>query len=76
MKRGTYCVGVIGFGGIFQGLHLDGWRKLDDVEVIAAADVSAEALKKAKQCGIPHVFEDYRKLLEIDEIDIVDICAP
>ena len=77
MKNGKYAVGMIGAGGIAMGCHLPGWKQLSDVEVIAVADVSEEAREKAsRDFEIPHVFEDYNKLLEMDEIDIVDICTP
>ncbi len=76
MKNGKYCIGFIGFGGIARMAHLPGWRKLSDVEVIAVADKSEMARKNAEEDGIKYIFEDYKKLLEIDEIDIVDICTP
>ncbi|MCM8830244.1 MAG: Gfo/Idh/MocA family oxidoreductase [Candidatus Omnitrophica bacterium] len=76
MKGKKYCVGFIGFGGIAQVCHIHGWKKLNDVEVIAVADPSEEAQRRAKEeFGIPMVFNDYRKLLEVEEIDIIDICA-
>ncbi len=76
MKGKKYGVGIIGFGGIARSCHLPGWKKLDDVEVLAIADPSHESRDKAKkEFGIPVVLDDYKKLLEIDEIDIVDICA-
>ncbi|MDD3725761.1 MAG: Gfo/Idh/MocA family oxidoreductase [Candidatus Ratteibacteria bacterium] len=76
MKGKKYGVGFIGFGGIAQSCHLPGWKKLNDVEVLAVADPFDIARKKAQEeFGIPMVFDDYKKLLEVDEIDIVDICA-
>ena len=77
MKNGKYCVGFIGFGGIARMAHLPGWKKLNDVEIYAVADVSESARNYAKEeIKIPYVFKDYKKLLEIEEIDIVDICTP
>lgn len=76
MKGKKYCVGFIGFGGIARACHLPGWKKLDDVEVLAVADPSEQAKKSAKEeFGIPLIFDDYKKLLEVEEIDIVDICT-
>ncbi|MCX8082936.1 MAG: Gfo/Idh/MocA family oxidoreductase [bacterium] len=76
MKNKKYKVGFIGFGGIARYGHLAGWKSLSDVEVVAIADPSDGAKKAAKEDGIPLVFDEYKKLLEIEEIDIVDICAP
>ncbi len=77
MKGKKYGVGIVGFGGIAKACHLPGWKKLDDVEILGAVDSSDMARKSAKEeFSIPNVFEDYRKLLEIDEIDIIDVCAP
>lgn len=76
MKNGKYCVGFIGFGGIARMAHLPGWRKLPDVEIIAVADKSEVARKEAEKEGIKYIFDDYKKLIEVEEIDIVDICTP
>jgi len=77
MKNGKYCIGFIGFGGIARMAHLPGWKELNDVEIYAVADISESARNYAKEeLKIPYVFENYKKLLEIEEIDIVDICAP
>ncbi|MCM8811233.1 MAG: Gfo/Idh/MocA family oxidoreductase, partial [Candidatus Omnitrophica bacterium] len=77
MKDGKYLVGFIGFGGIARGPHYTGWKKLQDVEVIGIADPSEEVRNIAKnEFGIKYVFENYDDLLKIEEIDIIDICAP
>ncbi len=76
MKKGKYFVGFIGFGGIAK-VHYSGWKKLPDVEVVAISDPSEDVRNIAKnQFGIKYVFSDYKEMLKIDEIDIVDICAP
>jgi len=44
--------------------------------VVAAADiVPGRAAETAERFGIPHAFEDYHKILEMDEIDAVDVCT-
>ncbi len=51
--------------------------KQADVKIIAVADVNEEAAKKAaERFEVKHVFSDYKKLLEMDEIDAVHICTP
>lgn len=66
-------VGMIGVGQIGK-IHLDKYRKLP-VEVVALTDVDeAEGKRVSAEYGIPQVFTDFRKLLEIDEIVAVDVC--
>ncbi|MCX7916700.1 MAG: Gfo/Idh/MocA family oxidoreductase [bacterium] len=77
MKNGKYLIGFIGFGGIARGPHYSGWKKLPDVEVFGISDPSEAVRKFAKdELGIKYVFENYEDLLKIEEIDIIDICAP
>jgi predicted dehydrogenase len=66
-------IGIIGVGQIGTH-HLEGYEKLP-VEVVAAADVSEEARKRAAdRFGIKRTLADFRELLEIEEIAAVDVC--
>src|SRR5829696_705106 len=72
----TIRVGMIGCGQIAQG-HLATYSKMsaDDVKVGAAADIDQVCLGgTAEKFGIPNVCTDFRKLLERDDIDAVDVC--
>jgi predicted dehydrogenase len=71
-------VGLIGCGGIVTGAHLKpGWLVVPDVELVAACDINATlATKLATDFKIPNVFTDFRELLKMEEIDVVDICTP
>ena len=65
-------VGVIGSGGIARSAHLPNYRKIENVEIIAVADINLEAAKKAsEEFAVPHSFANYEELLGIDEIDAV-----
>ena len=67
-------VGVIGVGQIGKS-HLNNYSKMEHVEVVAVADVAeAEANRVAALHGIPDVYTDFRKLLERDDIQAVDVC--
>lgn len=67
-------VGVIGIGMIGKH-HLNGYKGMPDVEVVAVADINkAEATRVATEYGIPKVFTDYHDLLAVPEIDAVDVC--
>lgn len=71
-------IGLIGSGGIAQNAHLPGYTAIPDLcEVVALADINPEAAKAASEkFNVKHVFDDYRKMLEMDEIDAVSVCTP
>ncbi|HEV2471129.1 MAG TPA: Gfo/Idh/MocA family oxidoreductase [Chthonomonadales bacterium] len=71
-------IGVIGTGGIANGAHLPGYSQIpDECEIVALCDIDPVALEKtAEKYPVKHIFEDYRKLLEIPEIDGVSVCTP
>jgi predicted dehydrogenase len=49
---------------------------VDEIEVVAVADiVRANADKTAQKWGIPHVYEDYREMLAVEDIEAVNICT-
>ena len=57
-------MGFIGTGGIAQA-HLRAISDVDEIEVVAAADIVLEnAQKTAQRWDIPHVYEDYREMVE------------
>lgn len=66
-------IGVIGVGQIGKH-HLDNYRKLDQAEVVAIADVNeAEGQQVAQRYGIPHAYTRFTDLLQRDDIDAVDV---
>ena len=70
-------VGIIGSGGIARSAHLPNYRKIENVEIVAVADINLETAKKAsEEFAVPHSFANYEELLGIDEIDAVSICTP
>ena len=73
----TINVGVIGTGGIASGQHMPALSKQLDVNLMAVCDVNEEAAKAAaEKFSVPHIFTDYKKLLEMDELDAVHVCTP
>jgi predicted dehydrogenase len=68
-------VGIIGLGHMGL-LHLRNTRFLEDIQVIAAADKSKKALTEAKTYGIKYLFNDYRDLLDIADLEAVIISLP
>ena len=70
-------VGVVGVGGIARDQHLPAWARLPQAELVAIADISAEALDEAgKHFAIPHRYRDWQELVDRDDIDVVDVCTP
>jgi predicted dehydrogenase len=72
-------IGVIGTGGIANGAHLPGYSQIpDECEIFALCDIDPKALAKTseKYPDVKHKFEDYKKLLEMPEIDGVSVCTP
>lgn len=75
----TLGIGIIGSGGIARGAHMPGYKacEKDGVKIIACSDINPDTARlAAEQFDVPHVFTDYKKLLEMDEIDAVSICTP
>jgi predicted dehydrogenase len=72
----TIRVGIIGCGQIAQH-HLKQYATMspDDVKVVAVADINqACARQTADKYSVPNVYTDFRKLLERDDLDSVDVC--
>ena len=69
-------VAVIGVGGIAK-THMPGWAASPDAEVVAGADVSANALQEwGKTNGVTRLFADPYEAIHDPEIDVIDICVP
>lgn len=66
-------VGIIGTGSISH-CHMDGYRQLDHVEVVAACDINEQRVDEyARQYNIPHVFTDYNEMLKMEDLDAVSV---
>jgi len=72
-------VGIIGAGGVARTRHIEGWRRLAErgVQIAAIADIDRKrAAQMADEVGAPHVFTDFRRLVALSDVDVVDICTP
>jgi predicted dehydrogenase len=79
MRNDKLRVGIVGVGGIGRDQHLPGWARVPFAEVVAAADGSGEALARAAGALPPscrHRFRDWRDLVALDDLDVVDVCTP
>ena len=73
-----YRIGIIGCGWISTA-HMNGYKSVPGVSVIAAADMASERLKSfGKEWGIVdrNLYNDYRELLKNESLDILSICTP
>ena len=71
-------VGFIGTGGIAQA-HIAAWQKIADAEIVALSDLRPAALDpSAAKTGVAaeHCYSDHRRMLEVEGLDIVDVCTP
>jgi predicted dehydrogenase len=73
-----FRVGLIGSGFIAKQKHLPAWKKVErTARVVALCDPNlAQAEELAQTHGIPKVYKDFRKMLEAERLDAVDICSP
>jgi len=69
-------VGVVGAG--FAGrAHMEGYKNIEDVNLIAVCDVSKErAQEAAEKYGIAQFFTDYGDMLKISDLDAISVCLP
>ena len=71
LKIGMFGLGVNG------ALHFSNMLHMDDVEVVAVADASKTALRRAKNAGIKHQYKDYNDLLkDRKDLDAIIISLP
>ena len=68
-------VGIIGCGRI-SVMHFESAVGLEEVELVACADIKPErADEAAKKYGI-HAYYSYEEMIEKEELDLVQLCLP
>ncbi|MBN1564707.1 MAG: Gfo/Idh/MocA family oxidoreductase [Anaerolineae bacterium] len=69
-------VGVIG-SGFIGNIHVDGLKHVPEAEIVAVASKTpGKARAFADQWRIPDAYEDYRDILQRDDIDAVTVGVP
>jgi len=67
-------IGCIGVGQIGKH-HLENYSKIQGAELVALADINeAELNRVGDLTGVPNRYTDFRKMLERDDIQAVDVC--
>lgn len=74
LRPGPVRIGIIGVGQIGKG-HVRTYKALPNAEIVAVCDIlEDEARRVAAEHDIPHVYTDYRQMLQRDDLDSVDVC--
>jgi predicted dehydrogenase len=70
-------IGIIGCGGFTRNNHVPSLRASPFIRVVAVADVVADnARQVASALDAPHVFADYRALLDRTDVQAVIVAVP
>lgn len=73
---GARRVAVVG-AGYFSQFHLDGWRALPGVELVALCDRDiGKAAARAARYGIPRTYAEVGTMLHATRPDLVDVVTP
>lgn len=71
---GTTLRGAVIGCGFFAANHLNSWRQIEDVDLIAVCDVDEDKAKAAAATfGVPKSYADAASMLEAEKPDFVDI---
>ncbi len=72
----TIRVGVVGLGDAGR-LHLGGYKRMPDVEVVGIADNDGARLEAVgSQFNVERRYTDYRQLLDDPQLQAVSVCTP
>ena len=70
-------IGIIGAGGIAQGVHIPGYQKLSNARVVAVSDpIEATRRGASEKFGIEDAYADFREMLKRDDIHAVSVTTP
>lgn len=73
----TWKAGVIGCGSIAQHLHLPGYMRTPDVDLVAACDPEPERHKEVRKIRKDlHVYRDHKEMLARERLDVVSVASP
>lgn len=69
-------VGIIGCGHIARSAHAPGYRRAG-AKMMACCDIVPERAQRfAREFGMAHAYNDYRDLLDRDDVDAVSVTVP
>ncbi len=65
--------------GMISGAHINSYKDMDDVEVVALCDIKpAPMAKRAEELGLDKsaCFTDYKKMYKAIDADAINVCTP
>ena len=68
-------VGFVGAGGIASA-HMSTLQAVDDVQIVAVADVDRDRAEAAAARYVGTAYSDYREMLERETLDALYVCVP
>ena len=86
-KKDKFKVGIIGCGRVASLLehdrlrghpctHAGAYAAVDETRIVAGCDINEDRLQIfGEEWGVKALYEDYRQMLECEELDIVSICT-
>jgi predicted dehydrogenase len=76
MAKRPVRIGVIGLGWPGNE-HLKGYRDTPEAEVVALCDLQRDLLAaKAEEYDVPNTYVSYKKMIQRDDLDAIDVCIP
>ena len=72
-------IGIVGVGGIANGVHITQLLEVKDCQITAICDINPNALKKTgDRLNLPENrrFTDYKALIDCKNVDAVEVCTP
>jgi predicted dehydrogenase len=69
-------VGIIGAGRIAVDSHVPDLRRAGAAVVALADVVPGRAKRYADALGVPHAFDDYRRMLAMEDLEAVSVASP
>jgi predicted dehydrogenase len=68
-------IGIIGTGNISR-YHAAAYKSLDNCNIIACSDIVKEKAQVfAKTYNVSKIYQDYKKMLSKEELDVISICT-
>lgn len=68
-------IGIVG-SKFAASLHVDAYKRNLHAQVMAVSSLDPDLPNFCKKNNIPSFYDDYHKMLEKEEIDLVDVCVP
>ena len=76
MKK-IYNIGILGVGHIAETFHIPAWLQNKKCRIVALCDNNYDQLIKiSKKFKIKNIYQDYNKMINDNNLDIINICTP